>query len=87
MRGLFGFVVGVVVGVVAGLLLAPTSGRELRVQLGQEAEAELKKAQAEWNKALEQVHQSIEATRSDLKAYVDQARAGRTAGPVTEVKS
>jgi gas vesicle protein len=87
MRELFGFVVGVIVGMIVGMLLAPMSGRELRAQLGQEAEAEMKKAQAEWNKALEQVHQSVEATRSDLKAYIDQAQAGKTAGPANEVKS
>ncbi len=80
MGQLFSFVVGVAVGVMAGLLVAPRSGQELRAQLGQDAEAELKKAQAEWNKALEQVHQSIEATRSELKAYIDQAQAGKASG-------
>ncbi len=80
MRELFGFVVGVAVGVVAGMLLAPMSGRELRAQLGQEAETELQKAQAEWKKALEQIHQSVEATRSELKAYIDQAQAGKASG-------
>lgn len=87
MRELFGFVVGVAVGIGAGLLLAPMSGRELRAQLGQEAEAELQKAQAEWNKALEQVQQSVEATRSELKAFVDQAQAGKTADTAAEAKS
>ncbi len=87
MRELFGFVVGVAVGAIAALLLAPMSGRELRAQLGQEAGAELNKAQAEWHKTLRQVHQTVEATRSDFKAYIDQAQAGKTARPVTEVKS
>jgi gas vesicle protein len=39
------------VGAILALLFAPSSGEELRVQIQTGAETELKKAEAEWQKA------------------------------------
>jgi gas vesicle protein len=51
MKYLVTFVGGMFVGAILALLFAPSSGEELRVQLQTGAEAELKKAEAEWQKA------------------------------------
>jgi gas vesicle protein len=51
MKYLVTFVSGVFVGAIVALLVAPSSGEELRVQLHTGAETELKKAEAEWQKA------------------------------------
>ncbi|MGB3715509.1 MAG: YtxH domain-containing protein [Candidatus Promineifilaceae bacterium] len=71
MGNLFSFLTGILVGVAVGLLYAPMSGEELRAEIRAEAEVELRKAEAEWNKRLKEVNESLEATRREVKAYID----------------
>ena len=71
MGNLFSFLAGVLVGVAVVLLYAPMSGEELRAEIKAEAETELRKAEAEWNRRLKEVTETLEATRSEIKAYID----------------
>jgi len=71
MGHLFSFLAGILVGVAVGLLYAPMSGEELRAEIKTEAEAELKKAEAEWHKRLNEVNEAIEATRQEVKTYME----------------
>ena len=68
MKYFSGFFMGILVGVGIGLLFAPSSGEELRAQIQQEAEIELKKLEVEWRRRLQQVQKSIEETRNEVKA-------------------
>jgi hypothetical protein len=47
------------------------SGEELRAEIKAEAETELKKAEAEWHKRLNEVNEAIEATRQEVKTYME----------------
>jgi gas vesicle protein len=74
MGNLFSFLTGVLVGVAVGLLYAPMSGEELRAEIRTEAEVELKKVEAEWNKRLKEVNKSLEATRQEVMAYMNKSQ-------------
>jgi len=84
MKQLFSFLAGVIVGGVAALLLAPMSGEDLRQQIQDEANAEIKKVDAEWKKILEQLNQTVENTQAELRAYIERAQAGKSEEAVTE---
>ncbi len=75
MKQLFSFLAGVIVGGVAALLLAPMSGEDLRRQIQEEANTELKKVDAEWRKIMQQVNQTVEDTQAELRAYIERAQA------------
>ena len=74
MGNLFSFLAGILVGVAVGLLYAPMSGEELRAEIRAEAETELRKAEAEWNKRLKEVNETIENTRQEIMAYMDKSQ-------------
>jgi gas vesicle protein len=76
MKYFSGFFMGILVGVGIGLLFAPSSGEELRAQIQQEAEIELKKLEAEWRRRLQQVQKSIEETRNEVKSMAQKDDAG-----------
>ena len=76
MKYFSGFFMGILVGVGIGLLFAPSSGEELRAQIQQEAEIELKKLEAEWQRRLQQVQKSIEETRNEVKSMAQKDKAG-----------
>ena len=78
MKYLVGFVSGALVGAVVALLFAPSSGTELRTKLQTEAETELKKAEAEWQKAMTELHEKFDQTSKELKTFVGQSRAEGT---------
>ncbi len=82
MKYFSGFFMGILVGVGIGLLFAPSSGEELRAQIQQEAEIELKKLEAEWQRRLQQVQKSIEETRNEVKAMAQKDDAGDVTGAV-----
>ena len=74
MKYLMSFVLGAAVGAVAALLFAPSSGAELRAQIQTGAEAELKKAEAEWQKATTELHEKFDQTSEDIRAFIEQAK-------------
>lgn len=76
MKYFSGFFMGVLVGVGIGFLFAPSSGEELRAQIQQEAQIELKKLEAEWQRRLQQVQKSIEETRKEVKSMAQKDDAG-----------
>ncbi len=80
MKYFSGFFMGILVGVGIGLLFAPSSGEELRAQIQQEAEIELKKLEAEWRRRLQQVQKSIEETRNEVKAMAQKDNEGDVTG-------
>lgn len=84
MKYFSGFFMGILVGVGIGLLFAPSSGEELRAQIQQEAEIELKKLEVEWRKRLQQVQKSIEETRNEVKAMAQKDDAGDVTGAAEE---
>ena len=66
---LVSFLTGAVFGAVAGLLLAPTSGRELRGRIREEAEADWSRATVEWEKAKVEMQATMEQMRAEAQAY------------------
>ena len=66
---LVSFLTGALFGAVAGLLLAPTSGRELRTRIREEAEADWSRATAEWEKAKVETQAALEQMRAEAQAY------------------
>lgn len=78
MKQLFAFIAGVLVGGIVALLMAPMSGEELRRQIQAEADAELKRVDAEWQKILKQVNETVEETQKELRSYIEQVQAGRS---------
>ena len=74
MKYMIGFFFGAFVGAVVALLLAPSSGSELRAELRSGAEVELNKFEAEWHTRLQEVSANVELMRDDLSNYVEQNR-------------
>jgi gas vesicle protein len=79
MKYISGFFAGMLVGVAVGFLFAPTSGEELRAQIQQEAQVEMKKIEAEWHKRLQQVQKTIDETRVEVKSMVDKNKGDEAA--------
>ena len=82
MKYFSGFFMGLMVGVGIGFLFAPSSGEELRAQIQQEAQIELKKLEAEWQRRLQQVQNTIEETRSELKSMAEKGESTKSEEPV-----
>ena len=66
------FLAGAFVGTVVALLYAPKSGEELRTQIRAEADATVKRASAEWNKAVQDIQHQIEESQTQVKGYMAQ---------------
>ena len=66
------FLAGAFVGAIVALLYAPKSGEELRAQIRSEADATVKRASAEWNKAVQQIQQQIDEGQAQIQSYMAQ---------------
>ena len=66
------FLAGAFVGSVVALLYAPKSGEELRTQIRTEADATVKRASVEWNKAVQDIQHQIEDSQTQVKNYMAQ---------------
>ena len=66
------FLAGAFVGSVVALLYAPKSGEELRTQIRAEADATVKRASTEWNKAVQDIQHQIEESQAQVKGYMAQ---------------
>lgn len=73
MKALFGFVLGAVAGAAAALLLAPTSGEELREKLRTEADENMEKINAQWQKGMQDMKAHLDHTQVDLKTAPEKA--------------
>ena len=76
---LVGVVFGAVIGAVVALIYAPSSGEELRLRIGQEAEAERDKLQAGYEKARHQVQERVETMQHHQEAESEQDETEETA--------
>ena len=76
MKEFFSFLAGIMVGAVVALLFAPMTGEDLRRQIQEEADAELKKVDAEWKKLLDQMNKTVEETQAELKAFIEKTQSG-----------
>ena len=74
MKYLVSFLGGAMVGAVVALLFAPSSGTELRTKLQTGAEAELKRAEAEWQKAMTDLQGKLDQTSQELKALAERSK-------------
>ena len=75
MKYFVSFLSGALVGAIAALLMAPSSGEELRAQIGERAEAELKRAETEWNRALTELNVKLEDVRQELTTLAQRSEA------------
>lgn len=74
MKYVVSFVSGVFVGAAFALLFAPASGEELRAQIREGAEVELRKAETEWKKAVAELSAKVDETRQEVSSLVEQAK-------------
>lgn len=79
-RFMYGVLFGLVLGGIAGVLLAPTSGQELRNQMRSEAEATKRRAEAEWQKQRHSVNTMSATTGEEATGSVSSTEAGETVG-------
>jgi gas vesicle protein len=63
------FLAGTLFGALAALLLAPSSGQELRGRIREEAERDWSRATAEWEKAKVEMQIAMDQMRAEAEAY------------------
>jgi len=68
MKYAMSFVFGVIVGAVAALLVAPSSGDDLRKEIKAQADVEVAKLQDEWQKGMQEVHDRLDKVSSEIQA-------------------
>ena len=68
MKYVMSFVMGVIVGAVAALLVAPSSGEDLRKEIKTQADVEVAKLQDEWQKGMQEVHDRLDKVSSEIQA-------------------
>ena len=68
------FAVGLLVGAVITLFLAPMSGRELRTQIHDHAQADWQRATDQMNQARADMRQQMDSLRQQMEAYDQRVR-------------
>lgn len=71
MKVLVGFIIGVMVGIAAALLMAPSSGEDLRQQMSDQATVDLRRMRDEYRRGMEDLQARMDRMLSDLKPVVD----------------
>jgi gas vesicle protein len=82
MREFPAFLIGMLVGGIIALLFAPLSGEELRARMGQEAEAGRQKLMEEYQEAMQELQDRMDAMYQDLVEKIEggeQEKAGEAA--------
>jgi gas vesicle protein len=69
------FLSGAFVGAIVALLFAPSSGEELRTQIREGVEVELKRAEAEWKRAQAELNVRLDETLQELRTLARQSEA------------
>lgn len=78
------FLTGAAVGAVVALLYAPTSGEELRSQIREEADTRWQMVTTEFDNAVSSMQQSLEETRKEMLALVEEALSKEAEEAVAE---
>jgi gas vesicle protein len=86
MKYFVSFLSGALVGAIVALLMAPSSGEELRAQIGERAEAELKRAETEWKRALAELNVKLEDVRHEVHTLVQSSEAPEATEAEAEVE-
>jgi gas vesicle protein len=68
MKYAISFGLGALVGAIAALLLAPSSGEELRSNIKSQADAQYAKLQDEWQKGMQEIRSRVDKLTSDFQA-------------------
>ena len=76
-----GTLFGALIGSAVALLLAPSSGKELRANLKTQADTQYARLQDEYQKGLQQVQSQMDKMSSDLQAMT--SRSKETGNPET----
>lgn len=74
MKYALSFLLGALVGAAAALLLAPSSGEELRANLKIQADTQYTKLQDDWQKGMQELQGRIEKISGDLQAVASKAK-------------
>jgi gas vesicle protein len=86
MKYFVSFLSGALVGAIVALLMAPSSGEELRAQIGERAEVELKRAETEWKRALTELNLKLEDVRHEVNTLVQRSEEPDVAEIKVEVE-
>jgi len=78
------FLTGAAVGAVVALLYAPTSGEELRSQIREEADTRWQMVTTEFDNAVSSMQESLEETRKEVLALVEEALSKEAEETVAE---
>ena len=70
LKVLISFFVGAAVGAAAALLLAPSSGEELRHNLHDVAEADRERMRSEYQRGMDDLHQRMDKMSTDVSSAV-----------------
>lgn len=73
MKYAMSFVFGVIVGAVAALLVAPSSGEDLRKEIKTQADVEVAKLQDGWQKGMQEAHDRLDKVSSEIQAASQRA--------------
>ena len=73
MKSMLGFLIGALVGAAVALLLAPSSGEELRTNIKSRANEEYVKLQEEFQKGMQEIHARMDKMGGDMKDTASQA--------------
>jgi gas vesicle protein len=68
MKYVLTLLLGAVIGAVTALLLAPSSGEELRTSIKTQADTQYAKLQEEWQRGTQEMQTRIDKLSSDLQA-------------------
>lgn len=70
---IFGFIAGIFAGALAALLLAPSSGEELRTRIRTEAELQRERAAVELDRTLKSMQRTIDQTSEHVRHLVEKS--------------
>jgi len=75
---LLGTVFGAVIGAIVALLVAPSSGEELRTNIKNQADVQYARLQNEWQKGVQEMQSRMDKMNSDLQALVNKSKETET---------
>ena len=68
------FLFGALVGAAVALLLAPSSGEELRANIKTQADTEYAKLQSEYQKGMQEMHDRMDKMSSELQSMSSRSK-------------